>query len=156
MIDAPSIYDEQLVVMIKQVQNASLYLHKLSGQDREKAREQYNHLMKITEEVYNNLTKETSETRHLTAAMYEEFHKASINFAKQVYEKLREHESNHELSKKYSDDLCTAVQVALNGIHRITDETTQRQAEINKEKDAQVNDLNKRLLKQQKEQKELN
>ena len=156
MIDAPSIYDEQLAVMIKQVQNASLYLYKLSGQDRENAYEQYTRLMNITEDVYNNLTKETSENRHLTAAMYEEFHKGSINFAKQVYEKLREHETNHELSKKYSDDLCTAVQVALDGMHRITDETTQRQAEINKEKDAQVNDLNQRLLQQQKEQKELN
>ena len=112
--------------------------------------------MKITEDVYNNLTKETSETRHLTATMYEEFHKGSINFAKQVYEKLREHETNQELSKKYFDDLCTAVQVALDGMHRITDETTQRQAEINKEKDAQVNDLNQRLLQQQKEQTELN
>ena len=61
MIDAPSIYDEQLAVMIKQVQNASLYLYKLSGQDRENAREQYTRLINITEEVYNNLTKETSE-----------------------------------------------------------------------------------------------
>ena len=87
--------------------------------------------------------------------MYEEFHKGSINFAKQVYEKLREHETNHEHSKKYSDDLCTAVQVALDGTHRITDETTQRQTEFNKQKDAQVNDLNQRLLQQRKEQKEL-
>ena len=41
-------------------------------------------------------------------------------------------------------------------MHRISDEITQRQAEINEEKDAQVNDLNQRLLQQQKEQKELN
>ena len=41
-------------------------------------------------------------------------------------------------------------------MHRITDETTQRQAEIDKEKDAQVNDLNQLLLQQQKEQRELN
>ena len=80
-MDAPSVYDEQLAIMIKQVQNASLYLYKLSGQDRENAREQYTKLMNITEEVYNNLTKETNENRHLTATMYEEFHKGSINFA---------------------------------------------------------------------------
>ena len=45
--------------------------------------------MNITEEVYNNLTKETSETRHLTAAMYEEFHKGSIKLRKTSLRKIK-------------------------------------------------------------------
>ena len=41
MIDAPSIYDEQLAMMIKQVQGASMYLYKLSNEDRKIATDQY-------------------------------------------------------------------------------------------------------------------
>ena len=63
----------------------------------------------------------------MTATVYEEFHKGSINFAKMVYEKLAQQETNLEISKKYSDDLCITIQAALEGMHKITDELNKEQ-----------------------------
>ena len=74
MIDAPSVYDQQLATMVRQVQGASAYLYKLSGEDRENARKQYNELLNITEKLHHDFSKETANNRHMTATVYEEFH----------------------------------------------------------------------------------
>ena len=100
MMDAPSVYDEQLATMIRQVQGASAYLYKLSGEDRDNARNQYNELLNITKKLHHDFSEEKANNRHMTATVYEEFHKGSINFAKMVYEKLAEQETNLEISKK--------------------------------------------------------
>ena len=54
MIDAPSVYDQQLATMVRQVQGASAYLYKLSGEDRENARNQYTELLNITEKLHHD------------------------------------------------------------------------------------------------------
>ena len=89
MIDAPSVYDEQLAAMIKQVQGASLYLYKLSDEDRKIARDQYTHFLNITEELHKEFSQKTSENQHSSARVYEEFHKGSIDFDKTNLRKIR-------------------------------------------------------------------
>ena len=72
---------------------------------------------------------------------------------KQIYEKLGQHETDITISKKYSDELCTYINTALEGLNRVTDETHQKQEEFNKMKEAQVQDLNKRLVDYSKDLK---
>ena len=154
MIDAPSIYDQQLAAMIRQVQGASAYLYKLSEDDRNNAKHQYNHLIEIVTDLQKGFTDESMKTANISAGIYEEFHRGSIDFARQIYEKLNEHETDLTVSKQNSDALCTAIQTALDGIHKINETNNQAQNEINKVKDAQVNDLNKRLINNSRSLKE--
>ena len=67
MIDAPSVYDEQLAMMIKQVQGASMYLYKLSNEDRKIATDQYTHLMNITEQLHKEFSETTNKDRNSSA-----------------------------------------------------------------------------------------
>ena len=93
MIDAPSIDDQQLAAMIRQVQGASAYLYKLSEDDRNNAKHQYNHLIEIVTDLQKGFTDESMKTANISAGIYEEFHRGSIDFARQIYEKLNEHET---------------------------------------------------------------
>ena len=145
MIDAPSVYDEQLALMIKQVQGASMYLYKLSNEDRKIATDQYTHLMNITEQLHKEFSETTNKDRNISAQVYEEFHKGSIDFAKQVYEKLNEHETDLAISKKYSDELVSYINTALEGLSQVTTEAAKEQNRFNERKEAQVQNLNKRL-----------